>query len=46
MLDIKSLSASIDGKKILEGFDLKINPGEVHAIILKNLRLTFYLLVL
>jgi len=36
MLDIKSLSASIDGKKILEGFDLKIKPGEVHAIMGPN----------
>ena len=36
MLDIKSLSASIDGKKILEGFELKINPGEVHAIMGPN----------
>jgi Fe-S cluster assembly ATP-binding protein len=36
MLDIKSLSASIEGKKILEGFDLKIKPGEVHAIMGPN----------
>ena len=36
MLDIKSLSASIDGKKILDGFELKINPGEVHAIMGPN----------
>jgi len=36
MLDIKSLSASIDGKKILDGFDLKIKPGEVHAIMGPN----------
>ena len=36
MLDIKNLSASIDGKKILEGFDLKIKPGEVHAIMGPN----------
>ena len=36
MLDIKSLSASIDGKKILDGFDLKINSGEVHAIMGPN----------
>ena len=33
MLDIKNLSASVDGKKILEGFDLKIKSGEVHAIM-------------
>ena len=36
MLDIKSLSASIDGKKILNGFNLKIKPGEVHAIMGPN----------
>ena len=36
MLDIKSLDASIDGKKILDGFDLKIKPGEVHAIMGPN----------
>ena len=36
MLDIKSLSASVDGKKILEGFDLKIKSGEVHAIMGPN----------
>jgi len=36
MLDIQSLSASIDGKKILEGFNLKIKPGEVHAIMGPN----------
>ena len=36
MLDIKSLSASIDGKKILEDFDLKIKSGEVHAIMGPN----------
>jgi len=36
MLDIKNLSASIDGKKILDGFDLKIKPGEVHAIMGPN----------
>ena len=36
MLDIKNLSASIDGKKILEEFYLKIKPGEVHAIMGPN----------
>ena len=35
-MDIKSLGASIDGKKILDGFDLKIKPGEVHAIMGPN----------
>ncbi|MDO8550309.1 MAG: Fe-S cluster assembly ATPase SufC, partial [Ignavibacteria bacterium] len=29
MLEIKNLHASIDGKKILKGINLKINTGEV-----------------
>lgn len=36
MLDIKNLSASVDSKKILDGFDLKIKSGEVHAIMGPN----------
>ena len=36
MLDINNLSASIEGKEILKNFDLKINPGEVHAIMGPN----------
>ena len=36
MLDISSLSASIDGKNILQNFDLKIKQGEVHAIMEPN----------
>ena len=36
MLEIKNLKASVDGKKILEGFDLKIKSGEVHAIMGPN----------
>ena len=36
MLDIKNLNASVDGKKILDGFDLKIKAGEVHAIMGPN----------
>ena len=36
MLEISNLSASIENKKILEGFDLKIKPGEVHAIMGPN----------
>ena len=36
MLDITNLSASIDEKKILKNFDLKIKPGEVHAIMGPN----------
>jgi len=36
MLDIKNLSASIEGKKILANFNLNIKPGEVHAIMGPN----------
>jgi len=36
MLEINKLSASIEGKKILKNFNLKINPGEVHAIMGPN----------
>jgi Fe-S cluster assembly ATP-binding protein len=36
MLEIKNLHAGIDGKKILNGLDLVIRPGEVHAIMGPN----------
>ena len=36
MLEINNLNASIDNKKILEGFDLKIKLCEVHAIMGPN----------
>ncbi len=36
MLSIKNLSAEIDGKKILDGLDLEIKAGEVHAIMGPN----------
>jgi len=36
MLDITNLSASIEGKKILKNFNLKIKAGEVHAIMGPN----------
>ncbi|MGH9431487.1 MAG: Fe-S cluster assembly ATPase SufC [Terriglobia bacterium] len=36
MLEIKNLHAEIEGKKILKGVDLKVNMGEVHAIMGPN----------
>ena len=36
MLEINNLKASIDNKNILNGLNLKINPGEVHAIMGPN----------
>lgn len=36
MLTISQLQAGVDGKSILQGVDLVINPGEVHAIMGPN----------
>ncbi|WP_320051842.1 Fe-S cluster assembly ATPase SufC [uncultured Acetobacteroides sp.] len=36
MLQIKNLHASINGKEILKGINLEVNPGEVHAIMGPN----------
>jgi len=36
MLEIKNLHAAIGGKKILQGIDLKVSAGEVHAIMGPN----------
>ena len=36
MLEIKNLHAGIGGKKILQGIDLRVNAGEVHAIMGPN----------
>ena len=33
MLEIKKLNANIDKKNILNNFNLKINSGEVHALM-------------
>ena len=35
-LEIKNLHASIEGKKILNGLDLTVNQGEIHAIMGPN----------
>jgi Fe-S cluster assembly ATP-binding protein len=36
MLEVKNLHASIEGNEILKGIDLKINAGEIHAIMGPN----------
>lgn len=36
MLQIDNLKASVDGKSILKGIDLRVKPGEVHAIMGPN----------
>ncbi len=36
MLEIKNLVAGVEDNQILNGIDLKINPGEVHAIMGPN----------
>ena len=36
MLSIKNLHASVEGKMILNGLNLEVNPGEVHAIMGPN----------
>lgn len=36
LLEIEDLYAGIDGKEIIKGFNLTINPGEVHAIMGPN----------
>src|SRR5690625_6615972 len=36
MLEIQKLQASVDSKEILKCLDLKVNPGEVHAIMGPN----------
>ncbi len=36
MLKIENLHAAVDGKAILKGIDLILNPGEIHAIMGPN----------
>jgi Fe-S cluster assembly ATP-binding protein len=36
MLEIKNLHARVEEREILKGIDLKVNPGEVHAIMGPN----------
>jgi Fe-S cluster assembly ATP-binding protein len=33
MLDIQNLHAGVDDKNILKGISLKVNAGEIHAIM-------------
>ena len=36
MLEIKNLHAKVEDKSILNGINLNIKPGEIHAIMGKN----------
>ncbi len=36
MLSVKGLKANVDGKEILQGLDLEVGPGEIHAIMGPN----------
>ena len=36
MLTISNLHAGVEDKEILKGLNLKLNPGEVHAIMGRN----------
>ena len=36
LLEIKNLHVAVDGKNILNGLDLVVNPGEIHAIMGPN----------
>jgi Fe-S cluster assembly ATP-binding protein len=36
MLEVKDLYVSVEGKEILKGLNLTVNPGEVHAIMGPN----------
>ena len=36
LLEIKNLHANVEGNEILKGINLKVNAGEVHAIMGPN----------
>jgi len=36
LLEVRDLHANVDGKEILKGIDLVVNPGEVHSIMGPN----------
>ena len=36
MLEIRNLHAQVEGKRILRGINLKVNAGEIHAIMGPN----------
>jgi len=36
MLEIKNLHVTVEGKEILKGIDLAVEPGEVHAVMGPN----------
>ena len=36
MLIIKNIHAKVDGKEILKGIDLTVQPGELHALMGRN----------
>ena len=36
VLDIRNLHVSVEGKEIIKGIDLRINSGEIHAIMGRN----------